>query len=180
MDKQLTLFCSEEKLPSSVCRWLNSQPLVQQGPSPYDKCGQEKFDQDDIFARLICLIPLNWWLQFGHSSRDSLQVQQTLSPFSQKVMGAVIRSLHTGHCTSSISSMMLEADIRISTFSAVPAGSVTHTNQNSFGDFLFAAHKFKMIHNLKKNLTSEAHQDYLLRVAGRWLTLSIHKIYICF
>jgi len=45
---------------------------------------------------------------------------------------------------------MLEADIRISTFSAVPAGSVTHTNQNSFGDFLFAAHKFKMIHNLKK------------------------------
>jgi hypothetical protein len=26
---------------------------------PHSKCGQEKFDQDDIFSKLIFLIPLN-------------------------------------------------------------------------------------------------------------------------
>ena len=48
---------------------------------PHSKCGQENYDQDDIFARLIFFISLNWRLQFGHSSRDSLQVQHTLCPF---------------------------------------------------------------------------------------------------
>ena len=82
---------------------------------PHSKCGQENHDQDDIFSRLIFLMPLNLRRQVGHSSTDSLQVQHTLCPFSQNVMDAVIRSLQRGHCSCSISSAVFDTGIRIST-----------------------------------------------------------------
>jgi hypothetical protein len=109
---------------------------------PYSKCGQENYDRDDIFSRLIFLIPLNRWLQGGHSSRGYLQVQHILCPFSQKVMDAVICSLHTRHCSCSISSAMLEAGISISTVSAIPSSPVTHMNQNSFEDIIICRTQF--------------------------------------
>ena len=76
---------------------------------------------------------------------------------------------------------MLEAGIKISSFSAISAVPVTHMKQIVWRIFLFAVHKFRMI-NIKKKIPlhyRRAHREYLRGVKeGERLTLRIHKMFV--
>jgi hypothetical protein len=100
---------------------------------PHSKHGQEKFDHDDNFFKIDIsysteLMTASWTLVQRFFAGTTHIV-----PFCIKSDGRRHSIFAQGHCSCSISSAMLEAGIRISTFSAIPADPVTHMNQNIFG-----------------------------------------------
>jgi len=58
-------------LYTQIAKWSAISSTGTITAKPHSKCGQENYDQDDIFSRLAFVISLSWCLQVGHSSRDS-------------------------------------------------------------------------------------------------------------
>ena len=132
------VFFSEDKLFSFIRRLLNGQPLVQQGLSlenhimmrPGEVWRRWCFLKIDISYSTELMTAI-WTLV----QRISAGTTHIVSSFTKSYVRH--HSVFTqGHCSCSISFAMLEASIRISTFSVVPAGPVTDMNYNNFGNIL--------------------------------------------
>ena len=152
MDKQLTLFCSVDRIPSCINRWLSGQPLVQQGPSLSShilSTGRRSLTKMLLFQDWYYL--LHWTDDCKLDIRPEILCRYNThcAVFRKKIMGAVIRSLHRGTSASPLAPRCMKL---VSGYLPSPPylqGQGETLTKTVLGIFLFAVHIFKMINNEK-------------------------------